>query len=145
MSDDTRTGGAAGSESTLDTPSSGLPTSSTSAPPENGTRGETADLRADALADAGSYVPGSDGVTESGTIVIEDGVIPKRLRRPLDLARFALALLLAAAAVALGWFATGTTSGLEDDLVEGARLLPDPVVLIINIIGGIGTLALPIA
>ena len=145
MSDDTRTGGAAGSESTLDTPSAGLPTSSTSAPPENGTRGEMADLRADALADAGSYVPGSDGVTESGTIVIEDGVIPKRLRRPLDLARFALALLLAAAAVALGWFATGTTSGLEDDLVEGARLLPDPVVLIINIIGGIGTLALPIA
>ncbi len=145
MSDDTRTGGAAGSESTLDTPSSGLPTSSTSAPPENWARGETADLRADALADAGSYVPGSDGVTESGTIVIEDGVIPKRLRRPLDLARFALALLLAAAAVALGWFATGTTSGLEDDLVEGARLLPDPVVLIINIIGGIGTLALPIA
>ena len=71
MSDDTRTGGAAGSESTLDTPSSGLPTSSTSAPPENGTRGETADLRADALADAGSYVPGSDGVTESGTIVID--------------------------------------------------------------------------
>jgi uncharacterized membrane protein YbhN (UPF0104 family) len=102
-------------------------------------------LRADALADAGSYVPGSDGVTASGTIVIEDGVIPKRLRRPLDLARFALALLLAAAAVALGWFATGTTSGLDDDLVEGARLLPDPVVLIINIIGGIGTLALPIA
>lgn len=145
MSDDTRTGGAAGSESMLDTPSAGLPTRSTSAPPDNGTRGEMADLRADALADAGSYVPGSDGVTESGTIVIEDGVIPKRLRRPLDLARFALALLLAAAAVALGWFATGTTSGLEDDLVEGARLLPDPVVLIINIIGGIGTLALPIA
>jgi uncharacterized membrane protein YbhN (UPF0104 family) len=145
VSDDTRTGGAAGSESTLDTPSAGLPTGSTNPPPERGTRGETADLTADALADTGSYVPGSDGVTEFGTIIIEDGVIPKRLRRPLDLARFALALLLAAAAVALGWFATGTTSGLDDDLVEGARLLPDPVVLIINIIGGIGTLALPIA
>ncbi len=144
MSDDTRMGGAAGSES-LDTPSAGPPTGSTKPPPANGTPGETADLRADALADAGSYVPGSDGVTEFGTIVIEDGVIPKRLRRPLDLARFALALLLAAAAVTLGWFATGTTSGLDDDLVEGARLLPDPVVLIINIIGGIGTLALPIA
>ena len=145
MSDDTRTGGAAGSESTLDTPSVDPPTGGTNAPPANGTPGETADLRADALADAGSYVPGSDGVTEFGTIVIEDGVIPKRLRRPLDLARFALALLLAAAAVTLGWFATGTTSGLDDDLVEGARLLPDLVVLILNIIGGIGTLALPIA
>lgn len=145
MSDDTRTGGAAGSESTLDTPSVDPPTGGTNAPPANGTPSETADLRADALADAGSYVPGSDGVTEFGTIVIEDGVIPKRLRRPLDLARFALALLLAAAAVTLGWFATGTTSGLDDDLVEGARLLPDLVVLILNIIGGIGTLALPIA
>ncbi|MGB1079085.1 MAG: flippase-like domain-containing protein [Candidatus Nanopelagicales bacterium] len=145
MSDDTRTGGAAGSESTLDTASVDPPTGGTNAPPANGTTSETADLRADALADAGSYVPGSDGVTEFGTIVIEDGVIPKRLRRPLDLARFALALLLAAAAVTLGWFATGTTSGLDDDLVEGARLLPDLVVLILNIIGGIGTLALPIA
>ncbi|MGB0675205.1 MAG: flippase-like domain-containing protein [Candidatus Nanopelagicales bacterium] len=145
MSDDTRTGGAGGSESTLDTPSVDPPTDDTNAPPANGTPSETADLRADALADAGSYVPGSDGVTEFGTIVIEDGVIPKRLRRPLDLARFALALLLAAAAVTLGWFATGTTSGLDDDLVEGARLLPDLVVLILNIIGGIGTLALPIA
>ena len=147
MSDDTRTGGAAGAESTLDTPFAGTPDTANHAPAVIGdaTTGETADLRADALADAASYVPGSDGVTASGTIVIEDGVIPKRLRRPLDLARFALALLLAAAAVALGWFATGTTSGLEDDLGEGARLLPDPVVLIINIIGGIGTLALPIA
>ena len=117
MSDDTRTGGAAGSESMLDTPSADLPTSNTNAPPKKGTTAEMADLRANALADAGSYVPGSDGVTEFGTIIIEDGVIPKRLRRPLDLARFALALLLAAAAVAIGWFATGTTSGLEDDLV----------------------------
>ena len=48
------------SESTLDTP---LPVRRPAAMhPQNGTRGETADLRADALADAGSYVPGSDGV-----------------------------------------------------------------------------------
>jgi len=87
---------------------------------------------------------GVDGVTPGGTIVIEDGVIPRRLRRPLDLARLALALLLAAAAVALGWFATGTATGLEEDLAGGARLLPDGVVLVLNIIGGIGTLLLPI-
>lgn len=87
---------------------------------------------------------GVDGVTPGGTIVIEDGVIPRRLRRPLDLARLALALILAAGSVALGWFATGTASGLEEDLADGARLLPDGVVLILNVIGGIGTLLLPI-
>ena len=117
------------------------------------------DLRHRALADAVSDSPpaypagpghpdgrptGVDGVTPGGTIVIEDGVIPRRLRRPLDLARLALALALAAGAVALGWFATGTATGLEEDLAGGARLLPNAVVLVLNIIGGIGTLLLPI-
>jgi len=88
--------------------------------------------------------PGGDGVTPAGTIVIEDGVIPRRLRRPLDLARLALALAIAAGSVALGWFATGTATGLEEDLAGGARLLPNGVVLVLNIIGGIGTLLLPI-
>jgi uncharacterized protein (TIRG00374 family) len=125
------------------------------------------DLRAHALADAEgltgpegltdvTQLPGStprgsravdglDGVTTSGTIVIEDGVIPRRLRRPLDLARLALALAITGGSIALGWFATGTTSGLEQDLEGGAQLLPSVVVLIINVIGGIGTLLLPIA
>ena len=113
------------------------------------------DLRADALADAeGLTGPagltevtnltgalgatnltkrpagGWDGVTPGGTIVIEDGVIPRRLRRPLDLARLALALAITAGSVALGWFATGTTSGLEQDLEGGAQLLPSAVVLV---------------
>ena len=147
MSDDTRADDASTPESTLRTEFTiagpiPVPTSESSPPPAS-----AQDLRADALADAGAIGigAGTDGVTAAGTIVIEDGVIPKRLRRPLDLARLALALALAAASVALGWFATGTTSGLEEDLIGGARLLPDPVVLIINIIGGIGTLALPIA
>lgn len=45
-------------------------------------------------AHASRSVDGLDGVTTSGTIVIEDGVIPRRLRRPLDLARLALALAI---------------------------------------------------
>ncbi len=81
MSDDTRTGGAA-TPNRRSTPLCRSTDQQHERTPANGTRGETAHLRADALADAGSYVPGSDGVTEFGTIVIEDGVIPKRLRRP---------------------------------------------------------------
>ncbi|MGA1667630.1 MAG: flippase-like domain-containing protein [Candidatus Nanopelagicales bacterium] len=79
------------------------------------------------------------------TVVIEDGVIPRRLRRPLDLARFLVALAATAATVLVAYFATGTTEGIEEDISGGAALLPSIVILAINIIGGIGLIGLPIA
>lgn len=77
--------------------------------------------------------------------VIEEGLIPRRLRRPLDLARFALAITITGAIILLAYFASGTSSGIGADISEAIALLPDVVVLVVNVIGGIGTLALPIA
>jgi glycosyltransferase 2 family protein len=82
---------------------------------------------------------------DSGTLVVEDGVIPRRLRRPLDLARFLLAVALVAGTVVIAYFASSTTSGIDSDLEEGVRRLPDLVVLVLNIVGGIGILGLPVA
>jgi uncharacterized membrane protein YbhN (UPF0104 family) len=79
------------------------------------------------------------------SVVIEDKDIPRRVRRPLDLARFVLALAITAATVLGAWFATSTAAGLDDDISSGASLLPSFVILALNIIGGIGTLGLPIA
>lgn len=79
------------------------------------------------------------------SVIIEDRDIPRRVRRPLDLARFVLALVITAATVLVAWFATSTAAGLDDDISSGASLLPSFVVLALNIIGGIGTLGLPIA
>ncbi len=79
------------------------------------------------------------------TVVIEDGVIPRRLRRPLDLARFLVALAALALTVGIAYFASATTQGLEEDLTGGAELLPSIVILGLNIIGGIGLLGLPVA
>ena len=87
----------------------------------------------------------SDTGEQPISIVIEDGVIPRRLRRPLDLARFVLALVISAAIVLGAWFATSTAAGLDSDISSGASLLPSIVVLALNVIGGIGTLGLPIA
>lgn len=81
----------------------------------------------------------------AGTVVIEDGVIPRRLRRPLDLARFVLAAALIAVTVLVAYFATATTSGIESDIEEGVSQLPDLIVLLLNIVGGIGILGLPVA
>jgi uncharacterized protein (TIRG00374 family) len=89
-------------------------------------------------------VPDLDSVLDH-TLVIEEGVIPRRLRRPLDLARFVLALVITAATVLVAWFATSTAAGIDSDITSGASLLPAPVVLMLNIVGGIGTLGLPIA
>lgn len=93
----------------------------------------------DALA---ASAPGPD---LTATAVIEEHRMPRRVRRPLDLARFVLALVITATVVLISYFATDTTAGLDSDIVSGASLLPSWVVLILNIIGGIGTLGLPIA
>lgn len=83
--------------------------------------------------------------TTNGVVVIDDGVVRKRIRRPLDLVRFAVAVAVAAGTIALGWFATSTTAGLDSDLESGVSLIPSIVVLMLNIVGGIGTLGLPVA
>jgi len=81
----------------------------------------------------------------SDTVVIEDGVVPQRIRRPGDLVRFAAAVLIVTAIFILGWLATGTTAGLDEDISAGASLLPGFVVLVLNVIAGLGTIGLPLA
>lgn len=78
-------------------------------------------------------------------VIIDRDIAPRRLRRPLDLARFLLALAIAAGTVFIAWFATSTTAGLEEDLGSSVALLPSFVILALNIIGGLGTLGLPVA
>jgi len=94
---------------------------------------------------AGQTTLAGAGATEPGPLVIEDKSGPRRVRRPLDLARFMLALMITAATVLLAWFASSTAAGIDSDLTQGASRLPSFVLLALNIIGGIGTLGLPIA
>ena len=89
--------------------------------------------------------PFVDATDVGGSVVIEDAQAPRRLRRPLDLARFVLAVAIAAATVLVAWFASSTAAGLDEDISQGASQLPSVVVLGLNVIGGIGTLGLPIA
>ena len=98
-------------------------------------------------APASSGSPASTGAPASSgrAPMIVEGRIPSHVRRPLDLARFVLALIATAAIVLVAWFATGTTAGLDTDVTTGAQMLPSLLILAMNVIGGIGTLGLPIA
>ena len=97
------------------------------------------------LATTPGEASGSAHVPEATTVIIEDGVYPRILRRPLDLARFVLALLVTGAIILAAWAASSTAAGLDSDISSGASMLPAPILLLLNIIGGIGTLGLPIA
>ncbi|MBU6347633.1 MAG: flippase-like domain-containing protein [Actinomycetales bacterium] len=77
------------------------------------------------------------------TLVIEDAVIERRLRRPIDLARFASAVLTIVAVGLLAYVAHQTTSGIDQDISQGANKLPGVVILIANIVSGFGAIVFP--
>lgn len=79
------------------------------------------------------------------TLVIEGDVIPRRLRRPADLLRFAMALAVAGLVLAAAFFASGAASGLERDIAQASVKLPDPIVFLANLIAFVGVLILPVA
>ncbi|MBU6348401.1 MAG: hypothetical protein KGQ38_07305, partial [Actinomycetales bacterium] len=79
------------------------------------------------------------------TLVIEDAVIERRLRRPIDLARFASAVLAIVAVGLLAYVAHQTTSGIDQDISQGANKLPGVVILIANIVSGFGAIVFPAA
>ena len=81
----------------------------------------------------------------SGTLVIEDGVIPRRVRRPVDLVRFAVALIAFAAVVAISYFLTATSTGIDQDILGASGKIPELLRFVLNLVAGLGVLALPVA
>ncbi len=96
-----------------------------------------------AASEPSSTAPDAD--SQITPLVVEDGVVAKRLRRPLDLGRLLLAVVLMAALATLAYFATGTATGIGEDIEEASRQLPGFIILVLNIVGGLGLLTLPVA
>ena len=83
-------------------------------------------------------------VASDATVVIEGDIAPRRLRRPGDLLRLVIVLLTATVIFGLAYLATGTTSGLDQDLSQASTRVPDFVLVISNTIVLLGVLGLPI-
>lgn len=100
------------------------------------------------IADPGAVAEGStqESTAEGTTVpVIEEGVLSTRLRRPLDLVRMMVALLLIAIILSFVWLAASTTADLDEELLTASRRLPDILVLVLNATAGLGLLTLPVA
>ena len=81
----------------------------------------------------------------SATLVIDDAVDERRLRRPADLARLSVVVAATAAIILVAYVAQSTTSGLDQDISQGANRLPAAVLVAATILSGLGSLVLPAA
>ncbi len=97
------------------------------------------------MADIDTESPAPAEPHSGTTLVIEDGVVPPRVRRPVDLVRLLIVLLTIAGAVLLAYFATSTTSGLDADLSQASKRLGSLATTLLNWTSGLGSLALPTA
>lgn len=81
----------------------------------------------------------------TSTIVIEGDVIPRRIRRPQDLLRLALAIAVSALILGSAYFASATTAGISDDLTQASTNIPAFFFVIIGFVGFLGVFLLPAA
>lgn len=81
----------------------------------------------------------------ASTLVIEDAVLDRRLRRPADLARFAFTVFGIVIVGLLAYVAQSTTTGIDQDIEQGANRLPGLIILVTNLVSGFGALVFPAA
>ena len=79
----------------------------------------------------------------TSTLVIEDAVLDRRLRRPGDLARFAVAIISILIAGLLSFLAQEAATGIGQDISEGANRLPSIILFVGSFISGLGALLFP--
>ena len=77
-------------------------------------------------------------------MVIEDGIVTRRVRRPSDLLRFALAVGVSVALLAFASILESTITGLDSDLAKSATYLPSWLALPLGFLSSVGLLLLPI-
>lgn len=108
-------------------------------------RGAISDTVAGAATDSSRSPSPSARDSDPETVVIEADVIPRRLRRPIDVLRLLAAFISAALILGVSYFASAAAAGLESDLTKASDRIPGVIIVAANVIGLLGVLALPIA
>ncbi len=82
--------------------------------------------------------------TSARGVVVVEPRLARRARRPADLARLVVSIVLLALPLVLGNVAAGTSTGLEQDIFRSTSGLPKIALLIVTYAASIGVLALPV-
>ncbi|WP_431960375.1 lysylphosphatidylglycerol synthase domain-containing protein [Actinacidiphila sp. bgisy160] len=95
--------------------------------------------------------PGAAGEPATGTaphtdpVARDEPLLPARVHRPVDLMRFLFGLLGIAILLMIAGFAHATTSGVEQDIAEGATHAPEPLITIAGLLATVAVLIVPVA
>jgi uncharacterized protein (TIRG00374 family) len=101
--------------------------------------GETVGGTGDTAAGTGDDTAHTDPV--SG----DEPLLPARVHRPVDLMRFLFGLLGIAVVLAIAGFAHATTSGVEQDIADGATHAPQPLITFAGFTASVAVLIVPVA
>ncbi len=75
----------------------------------------------------------------------DEPLLPARVHRPVDLMRFLFGLLGIAVVLMIAGFAHATTSGVEQDIAEGATHAPEPLITVAGLLATVAVLIVPVA
>jgi glycosyltransferase 2 family protein len=90
-------------------------------------------------------LPADDGPPPRPAVEVVEPPIPDRVRRPVDAARLAAALVVLVGGLALSTVAVGTRGAVEQDLTDAASGLPRLLLTLLTLLAGLGIVVLPIA
>jgi uncharacterized membrane protein YbhN (UPF0104 family) len=101
-----------------------------------------------AAEDHGGHGPGPAGPQpEPGAerVSSDEPLLPARVHRPADLIKFFLGVLGIALLLVIAGIARGTTSGLEQDILEGTKKAPPLLISVAGFASSVAVLVVPVA
>lgn len=103
-------------------------------------------------ADGADKAGNGPGTARTGSVLspaedvsVDEPLLPARVHRPSDLIRTILGILTVIVVLAIAGIATGTTSGLEQDITEGTRKAPPLLVNFAGLASSVAVLVVPVA
>ncbi|OII66143.1 hypothetical protein BJP40_14330 [Streptomyces sp. CC53] len=87
----------------------------------------------------------ASGASSHDRVSGDEPLLAARVHRPSDLLRLLVGVLSIAVVLAIAAFASGTTSGLEQDISKGTGQAPDVFVKLAGLVSSIAVLLVPVA
>lgn len=107
---------------------------------------EAPDIETPGTADGPGAEESVTGTTpHTDPVARDEPLLPARVHRPVDLMRFLFGLLGIAIVLMIAGFAHATTSGVEQDIAEGATHAPEPLITIAGLLATVAVLIVPVA
>ncbi|MEU6343032.1 lysylphosphatidylglycerol synthase domain-containing protein [Streptomyces sp. NPDC046977] len=101
---------------------------------------------ADADSDAGADDPRhAEDCPHTDPVARDEPLLPARVHRPVDLMSFLFGVLGIALVLGIAGFAHATTSGVEQDIAQGATHAPEPLITIAGLLATVAVLIVPVA